>query len=289
MSVAGKLGRSKPGLPGGQAGRSASSAATFLACAALCCAAWPARAELVPVTRNGLPQQVIPEYQETGAPTFITRVAPPPPVVTPVSTDPGSSGDTSTGSNVGDSLALTKMEATSWGGQAAVNAQSVGLNPSALAATCLAESGCNGSQATVPGQSAQGTFQMQPAAYKEGIARAEKENPALASQIVPGDAGRYDPVSSAIAASGYLLQGADALQSDGVTNPTVLQTRGYFVFGPGPGPQVAQAPDTATLSSYISQEAMTKNHWPSTETVGQWRASVVKTVGDAANQSVLSR
>ena len=259
---------------------SAAGKAIVLACAALCCAAWPAHADLSPVSSHGVPEQIHPEYQETGVPAFVTPVAPP--VVTPVS-DPGSGGG-----NIGDSAALTKMESTSWGGQAATNAQSVGLNPSALAATCVAESGCNSNQGVVAGQSAQGTFQMQPAAYADGIARAVAANPALASQIVPGDAGRFDPTSAAIAASGYLLRGADALQANGVPDPTVLQTRAFYVFGPGPGPQVAQAPDTAALSTYISQTAMAQNNWPSTETVGQWRASVVNTVGDAANQSVLS-
>ena len=114
------------------------------------------------------------------------------------------------------------MLGTSWGDTAIANAQAVGLNPTALAATCVMESGCG---ANVGGGGAQGVFQMFPAAYQEGLQTALVANPQLASQIVQGSAGMNDPTTEAIAASGYLMQANQTLQSDGISNPTVMDAR----------------------------------------------------------------
>ena len=93
----------------------------------------------------------------------------------------------SSAATAGNSTALGTMLGTSWGATAVANAQAVGVNPSALAATCVLESGCGANLGNGSG-GAQGVFQMYSAAYHEGLQTALAANPALASQIVQGSA-----------------------------------------------------------------------------------------------------
>jgi hypothetical protein len=72
--------------------------------------------------------------------------------------DDATGGDYSSGgSGIGNSTALGTMLGTSWGNTAVGNAQALGVNPSALAATCVLESGCQnvGGSGTISG-----VFQM---------------------------------------------------------------------------------------------------------------------------------
>ena len=127
---------------------------------------------------------------------------------------------------------------------------------------------------------------MFPAAYQDGLKTALAADPSLATEIVQGSAGMNDPVTESIAASGYLLQANQALQNAGVSNPTVLDARSYYEFGPTAGPQIAQAADSDLMSNYISNAAMSNNQISSTETVAQWRASVTNKIGNAAGQPI---
>jgi len=170
-------------------------------------------------TLNGPPVQVTPYVGEPGVPTIVIPTGTP----TPPSTGNGSGGGTSAGSDV-----LNTMLGTTWGAQAIADAQALGVNASALAATCVLESGCQ----NVSGSGAQGVFQMYPAAYQEGLQAALAANPQLASQIVQGSAGMNDPVTEAIAAAGYQMLAVQSLQSAGISNPTVLDARSYYEFGP---------------------------------------------------------
>ncbi|MGH7120589.1 MAG: hypothetical protein ACREFP_16640 [Acetobacteraceae bacterium] len=185
----------------------------------------------------------------------------------------------------GDPLAM--MLSTSWGITAVGNAEAVGINPSALAATCVLESGCGGNLGS---GAAQGVFQMFPAAYEDGLQTALAANSQLGTQVVPGNAGMNDPTTEAIAASGYLMQAATTLQGAGVSNPTVLDARGFYNFGPAYGIAVATAPDSAPMSQVLAgvpNSVFTGNNIQPEETVGQWRAAVSAVVGNAAGQSVL--
>lgn len=237
-----------------------------------------------PETVNGVPQQVIPTYQETGAPNF---------TFTPgQATDPIGSGGTGAGAGdgSGDSGdgALGTMMGQSWGNTAALNAQALGVNPTALAATCVLESGCEnvGGKGTVAG-----AFQMTGATYTSSLNAALTQDPALASGITQGLAGQMDPATESIAASEYLYQGAQTLQSGGIQDPTVLDVRGYYNFGPSGGIALANATDNQTMASVLnnfSPATLAANGIQPGETVGQWRAGVSAKIGTAANQPVLS-
>ena len=205
-------------------------------------------------------------------------------------TDGSSSAGTSAGSASGagsGSTALNTMLAQPWGSAAANNAQSMGVNPSALAATCVLESGCQ----NIGGSgSAQGAFQMMPATYTASLNAALTNNPSLASSAISGAAGMTDPATQSIAASQYLLQGAQALQTNGISNPTVLDVRGYYNFGPQGGVALATAQDSAPMAQVLNMytpSQLAANGITPGETVGQWKAAVSAKIGDASGQPVL--
>jgi hypothetical protein len=252
-------------------------------------------AQIPSVLSGGPPVQVIPYVSEPGVPQV---------TITPGTANPFSGADASGGSgtggtdgsgggaaggNVGSSDALTTMESTSWGLSAVSNAAALGVNPSALAATCVVESTtCNSSSQT---GSYVGAFQMGQAAYQDGLNTALAANPALASQIVQGSAGINDPTTQAIAAAGYLMQAAQSLQNAGIADPTVVQARGYFNFGPSNGVALAQADPAETMAQAmpnVSPATLTANGVTSGMTVSQWQAAVAAKMGTAANQSVLT-
>ncbi len=133
-----------------------------------------------------------------------------------------------------------------------------------------------------------GVFQMYPAAFQDGLQTAIAADPSLASEIVQGSAGMNDPTTEAIAASGYLIQANQSLVNAGISSPTVIDTRGYYNFGPTAGTQIAQASDDDLMSEYVSSSVLQANNVTSTETVGQWKASVSAIMGNAAGQSILS-
>jgi hypothetical protein len=249
----------------------------------------------VPQTLSGPPVQLQPYVAEPGVPAV---------TINPGTTNPfgaldgdtgatgagtGTSGSDSGGGATGSSDALTTMLGTSWGAQAAADAQALGVNASALAATCVVESGCGANVAS--GSGAQGVFQMYAAAYQEGLQTALAANPALASQIVQGSTGMSDPTTEAIAASGYLMQANTALQNAGISNPTVLDARAYYNFGPSNGIQLASASPSQTMAEAmpnVSQSTLSANGITPGETVAQWQASVTSKIGNAAIQTVLS-
>ena len=244
------------------------------------------------MTLNGPPVQVRPYVSEPGVPLITINPGTPNPFAevdgngTGTGTGPGPGAGGTSGGVVADSTALSTMMGTNWGSTAIANAQSVGVNPSALAATCVLESGCQ----NVSTSGAQGVFQMYPAAFNEGLQTALASNPALASQIVQGSMGMNDPTTEAIAASGYLMQAAQSLQSAGISNPSVLQVRGYYNFGPSNGIALATADPNQTVAAAmpnVSAATLAANGISAGETVAQWQASVAAKIGNAANQSVL--
>ena len=239
-------------------------------------------------TVNGVPQQIIPQVPEVGLPSYTAPTGSVSLFGGSSSTDPTGSGGgtgTATGSN-----ALDTMNATSWGFVASQNSQALGVNASALAATCVVESGCQNVGAPGSSGNITGAFQMTAATYQSSLAAALAQDPSLASNIVPGLAGQNDPATQSIAAAEYLKQGAQYLQNQGDANPTVLDVRGYYNFGPQGGAQIAQADSSALISDTllgVSSTTLSKNGITPGETVGQWRSSVASKIGNAANAPVL--
>ena len=128
--------------------------------------------------------------------------------------------------------------------------------------------------------------------YTAMINSALARNPGLAGKIDTGLAGKLDPANQSIAAAEYLRQGAEYLQARDVRNPTVLDVRGYYNFGPGNAAAIAQASDGDLMSDQIrglsAVQLKANGIDPATTTVGRWRASVINKIGtSAANSPVL--
>jgi hypothetical protein len=180
------------------------------------------------------------------------------------------------------------MLSQSWGSSAVDSAQALGVSASALAATCVLESGCQ----NIGGSgSVTGAFQMTDSTYDSSLAAALAQDPNLANSVVQGTAGETDPATEAVAASEYILQNAQTLEDAGISDPTVLQVRGGYNFGPQNGVAIAQAPDDADFSSVVnglSASTLAANGITAGETVGQWRQGVTALIGSSANQPALS-
>jgi hypothetical protein len=180
--------------------------------------------------------------------------------------------------------ALDTMLAQPWGQTAADNATALGVSPTALAATCVMESNC---RANVGGTGTiSGAFQMSNGTYAETVSAVQASNPDLAAQITA----KNDPASQSIAAAQYLRQGATTLQGSGIANPTTLDVRGYYQFGPGNAASLAAAPDDQLMAGTLtglSSRTLAANNITADTTVGQWRQSVEAKLGSAASQPVL--
>ena len=243
---------------------------------------------------TGVPLLPIPTYEETGLPAFTmpagaTALDGSTPTDGSATTGTGSTGDgTGTGST-GDgasSQSMTSMMSRSWGEAASQNAQTVGITPVALAATCQIEAGGCQTNPASSSTTITGTFQMLDSTYTAMMNSALARNPSLAANIVPGLAGKLDPATESIAAAEYLRQGAVSLQNNQVANPTVLDVRGYYNFGPGNAASIAQAEDSALMSSQIrgltDKQLLANGITAGVTTVGQWRASVTSKIGATA-------
>jgi hypothetical protein len=209
------------------------------------------------------------------------------------SVDTGNGGDGSTsagsGSSSGSGDAYNTMMGQSWGSAAANAAGAMGVSATALAATCVMESNCQNVGAS-GGGSASGAFQMINSTYTADINAAVAYDPAISGSIVSGLAGQMDPTTEAYAASYELRTDALALQGDGITDPTVLQTRAVYQFGGNVGPDVAAANDSDNIAQItgLSAASLAANGLTTSSTVGQWRQTIINKLGSAtANQTVL--
>jgi hypothetical protein len=246
------------------------------------------------VLPNGLPVQVKPTYSEPGLPAFSFPTSGGSLLGGSTgSVDTGNGGDGSTsagsGSSSGSGDAYNTMMGQSWGSAAANAAGAMGVSATALAATCVMESNCQNVGAS-GGGSASGAFQMINSTYTADINAAVAYDPAISGSIVSGLAGQMDPTTEAYAASYELRTDALALQGDGITDPTVLQTRAVYQFGGNVGPDVAAANDSDNIAQItgLSAASLAANGLTTSSTVGQWRQTIINKLGSAtANQTVL--
>ena len=274
------MGTQKDIVAGVQSGGCA-RARVFAAAAMLSCAS--AYADPHIVVNSGLPVQIKPTFQEPGLPAFNFPAG----GTTGTSSGDsgagpsGASGSTVAGIGGADAggAALDLMNAQSWGSQAAAAATALGVNPAALAATCMMESQCQNVGSSSSVSSAAGAFQMISTTYTADINGAVAEDPAIASNIVQGLAGQMDPGTEAYAASYELQQDAQMLQNGGVSNPTVLSVRAVYQFGGATGVGVALAQRFCQPREYYQSLVIRSR--------GQWPYSIVNRRGLAchANES----
>lgn len=260
---------------------------TAAAALAVLWAAAPASADVYPETMNGVPLLPIPTFEEVGIPPFTmptgTLSTPPQPP-----DPPATNGNPATDGS--DSAAMASMMSRSWGEAASQNAEAVGVTAVAVASTCTLESSCTanpGGTGTISG-----AFQMTDSSFTASLNAALAHDPNLAANVVPGLAGKLDPATQSIAAAEYLRQGAEYLQAHDVPNPSVLDVRGFYNFGPGNAAAVAGAADSDVMSYQVAgltaAQFRANGVTPGVTTVGEWRASVTSRIGaSAANSPVI--
>jgi hypothetical protein len=260
-------------------------------------AAQAARADPQVVLPQGLPVQVKPSYTEPGLPQFSFPTSGGSLLGGSADTGSGSGNGSANpssggGSPAGSGDAYNSMMSQSWGSSAANAAGAMGVSATALAATCAMESNCQ-NVGSSGGSSATGAFQMISSTYNADIKGAVAYDPSIAGTIVSGSAGEMDPGTEAYAAAYELRQDALSLQqNDGISDPTVLQTRAVYQFGGNVGLDVANAPDSANIAqlTQLSAASLAANGLNSSSTVGQWRETIINKLGSAtANQSVLQQ
>ncbi|TPG39478.1 hypothetical protein EAH89_29110 [Roseomonas nepalensis] len=238
----------------------------------------------VPLRQDGPPEQVIPYVLERGLENFVITPGP----AIPAPQQPDRSEAPAQQPTEGEA-ALALMLGQSWGALASQNAEALGVSPAALAATCAIESGCRPLGLSAGGRIG-GAYQMLDTTYASSMAEALRANPNLAVHAVPGAAGNLDPATQSIAASQYLRTAALSMQRAGIDNPTVLDTRGYYNFGPRYGAQLALSDDGELMTDVLrgaSSSVLTGNRIGSDLTVGAWRSRVTREVGSAAGVPVL--
>lgn len=244
----------------------------------------PVFAEPVPQFPRGIPTHVVPVYLEPGLPGFeFPRGG---------GQDNGGDGGGGGGRDLtsGDlgGVGRNRLLREEWGEEALAAAEHLGIYGSALGSTCVLE-GCQNVHGP-GGGTISGWFQMSDGTFLEAINAALQENPSLRGQIVGGLGGKNDPVTQSIAAAQYLKQGAESLQAKGIDNPTVLDTRSYYQFGPKYAFDVANASDSRNLRELLpgfSEATFRANNITPTTTVGDWRATITRQLGSSAYQTVL--
>ncbi|WP_227004364.1 hypothetical protein [Kozakia baliensis] len=248
-------------------------------------AATPVLAQTVNVP-NGLPQTPIAVYQELGMGGWTPATVGGTTTVGTTGTPASSGGTTTSGSS------LSVMNSQSWGYAAGQNASALGVNPDALAATCVMESGCTNITTTASGSTITGAFQMSESTYTQAMQEALASNPTLAASLGDtGLSGQKDPATQAVAAAQYLKDAASTLQANGISDPTALDARGYYNFGPAAGVKVAQASSDTLMSDVLptmSSTQLASNGISAGETVGEWKASVTAKMGSSANAPILT-
>jgi len=238
-----------------------------------------------PQTTTGLPVSVIPTAPEPGLPTFSYPSGGPTGVGAGDGSGSGASGDSGSGSGSGGTLptnaTLEQVASQDYIQQAAAQA---GISPEALAATCMAESGCKNTGAS-SGSSASGEFQMINSTYTAMINEFAQENPDI--QVDTSLAGKMDPANEAYAAAQYIEDGVAALQAGNIANPTNVDLRGYYQFGPTAGVAIAAASPGDNLEGIVNltPAQMAANGITATTTVGQWQQAYANKVGAVAYQA----
>ncbi|MBR0664696.1 hypothetical protein GXW71_10065 [Roseomonas hellenica] len=263
-------------------GRRQCGAALFIASLLVAGGAW---GQAGPVRMNGVPEQIIPRVFDVGLGSF--EIVPGTGVVVGGTPAPGAGGGE--GMPAGASAALDVMSGRSWGDAASQHATLVGVNPSALAATCMVESGCQ-NVAARDGSRIRGAFQMYDPTFESGLTRAVGYNPALQGAIQRGVDGSMDPANQAISAAATIRSEAERLQRAGISNPTVLDVRGGYNFGSGYTIPLAQADGGQLMRDVLdgyTPAQLAANGISPTTTVADWRSTVSARMGDAALQPVL--
>ncbi len=239
-----------------------------------------ALADPSPVTVTGVPPQVVPTIQETGAPTFTT-----PDGGSSFLGDQGGSssgggttGYGGTGSTTGGGAALDQLMSTSYGSLAVNNAQSVGVSGDALADIGLVESNFQNVGTANGSSSATGVWQITQGTWDDYVSKYD---------LPYTDADRSNVADQSVVASYIIKDYASSVTAETQQPATVVQTYGAYVYGPSAGANMAAASPDTPMSAFVSSTALANNNMTGW-TVGQFYSTMGNKIGSTASSNALT-
>lgn len=231
------------------------------------------------VNGHGVPPQIVPLYQERGAPSF--TVAPGGSgagvgglgggLILP---DPGASNATTSGPA---GSAMTALAATGYGDAAQAAAAQAGINVESLAAIGQVESNFRNIGTANGSTSANGFWQITTGTWNGTVARDGL-----------GTLDRSNPADQATVASSIIHDTARTVSNTTGQPATTLDVYGGYVFGAENGARIASVADTATPLSAIVPPSYLANNGMQNWTVGDFRSRMGAKLGETANQAVLT-
>ena len=243
---------------------------------ALAALGWSGAAAQSLVNGHGVPPQIVPLYQERGAPSF--TVAPSGSGaglgglgggLTAPSSTPGVSGPS------GDAMAA--LSATGYGDAAQVAAQQAGINVESLAAIGQVESNFRNIGTANGSTSANGFWQITNGTWNDTVARDGL-----------GTLDRSNPADQATVASSIIRDTAQAVSNTTGQPATTLDVYGGYVFGTQNGARIASEANSTTPLSAIVPASYLANNGMQNWTVGDFRSRMGAKLGSTANQAVLT-
>lgn len=221
------------------------------------------------------PPQVIPVYPELGTVVIVTNPQPAPP---PLQSGGPGGGEISGGGTPGTASAMTAYVASGYSTSGIAAAQQVGINSQAMAGIALVESHDENVPDSNGSTSAFGVYQITQSTWQSTV--AQNNLPFTLADM-------SNPADQAVVAAYIIRSSAQSVGAAINETPTVVQTYGAYVYGPGPGDAIAKAPPTEPLSQIVPAQELANNgmqNW----TVGQFYSTMASRFGGTANDPVYS-
>lgn len=220
------------------------------------------------------PAMVVPVYPELG--TGIVVPAPQSPYQSPVGQSAGSPGNSGSTGSGGSSSAMALYEQAGYavGGEAI--ASQLGLNAEALAGIAEAESRDTNVADANGSTSAYGVYQITQPTW----------NSIVSKYGLPYTAADMTNPADQTVVAGYILQNYSQSVATAINAPpTVIQSYGAWVFGAGPGSEIATASADTPLSQYVTAQDLANNGMQGW-TVGEFQQNMAQRLGGTANDLV---
>jgi len=222
------------------------------------------------------PAMVVPVYPELG--TGVVVPAPQSPYQTPQGQGSGNTGISGSSGSGNSSSAMALYEQAGYATEGEAIASQLGLNADALAGIAYAESHDTNVPDSNGSTSAYGVYQITQPTWNSIV--SEYGLPYTAADMT-------NPADQSVVA-GYILQNYS--QSVGTAihaPPTVIQSYGAWVFGAGPGSEIAAASADTPLSQYVTAQDLANNGMQGW-TVGEFQQNMAQRLGGTANEPVFS-
>ena len=232
------------------------------------------------VNGHGVPPQIVPLYQERGAPSFTVAPGGSGAGVGglgggPVLSDPAAPN---AGVSAPAGSAVAALQETGYADAAQAAAAQAGINIESLAGIGQIESNFRNIPAANGSTTANGFWQITNGTWNETVAR---------DGLGYSAADASNPANQAVVASYLIRDTAQAISNSTGQPATTLDTYAGYLFGTNNGAEIATRDAATPLSAIVPQSYLANNgmqNW----TVGDFRSRMGAKLGSTANQAVLT-